>query len=393
MSESEPILGNSTKFVSDFDSFLEKYGYTAMRFYLQAIARDLLPHERIEICWRYLLPNVNLVEIIYSEERKRARSRGTMKCGSVWVCPVCATYITERRRVELKTAIDRSRDDLFAVLITYTAKHNQGDKLANLLSDMLLAFRTMKGGEMWQTIKSEWYMVGSVRAVEITYGDSGWHPHFHELLFADVRMLRKISEGEITVYAWSLQNQLRSRWQESLQKHGRDCSLDIGVTVRCTDQDVVEYVSKYGKMPRETGNGSIGDEVARGSAKRARGTNFGVYDILFAARNGDKRWEKLFLEYVHATKGKSQLQWSPGLKSRLEIEIIRDEIAAEGVQTDTDVLLATITRDEWKWFVSWGYLGQLMTIANTGDKKALADYLDLLRKRIPESEYIDFSQF
>jgi hypothetical protein len=393
MSDSETTLGTSTKFVSDYDGFLEKYGYTAMRFYLQAIARDLLPDERIAICWRYLLPNFPVVEIIYSEERKRARSRGTMKCGSVWVCPVCASYITERRRVELRTAIDQAREQLFAVLVTYTVKHNHQDKLADLLADMLLAFRKMKGGEMWQTIKEEWYMVGSVRAVEITYGDSGWHPHFHELLFSDLATLKEVSNGDIAFYAWSLQNQLRSRWQESLRKYKRDCSLDIGVTVRCTDQDVVEYVSKYGKMPRENGKKSMGDEVARGSAKRARGTNLSVYDILFAARDGDKRFENLFLEYVHATKGKSQLQWSPGLKARLNIDEIRDEIAAEGVQTETDVLLATIAADEWKWFVSWGYLGQLMTIANTGDAERLANYLNLLRKKIPTPEHFDFSAF
>lgn len=391
MSASEPLLGNTTEFASA-SAFTEKYGRTALRFYLLSIARDLLPQERIAVCWRYLLPERETVEIIYSEERKRARSRGTMKCGNGWICPACSLFIAERRRQELMQAVETSRDSFFPVMITYTAQHSKATNLQDLLPAMNEAYRSFRSGRWWQDVKTEWFIAGSVRATEITYGESGWHPHYHELSFARVADLIRLLKGDVSFYASTLENQLQPQWVESLKKHGLTASLKIGLTVTGTDSDVADYVTKFGKMPIMRSNDTIGHEIASGLHKRARGGNLSVWDILFSAGNGDKQSKKLFLEYHAATKGKSQLQWSRNLKAVLNIDEIRDEIAAEGIETDSDRLLAELSREQWKLLTTQGRVPQLMEIANTGDGEKMSWFLSKVFDGIV-FEHFDFSQF
>ena len=58
-----------------------------------------LPQKRID--------KTKLREIKYNEERKKAHWSNVQRCGSIWICPVCAKQITEKRREELKNGIDR----------------------------------------------------------------------------------------------------------------------------------------------------------------------------------------------------------------------------------------------------------------------------------------------
>ena len=385
-------LGNTTEFASG-EEFATRYSYTALRFYLLSIARSLLPNHRIQVCWRYPLPERDNIEIIYSDERQRARARGTMKCGSGWVCPACMSYITEQRREELKTALERAREHYYAVMVTYTIRHSQADRLAPLLAQMQDAFSKLKSGRAWQTLKAEFMLVGGIRATEITYGDSGWHPHYHELVFVKNEVLKYV-DGDVSEFTKGLEGHLKRAWREKLERVGLSASLERGVTVRSSSGDVADYIAKFGKMPRETDFAGQTDEITRGTTKAARGGNFGVLDIVFLAAN-NKRFAGLFREYEAATKGRSQLQWSRGLKSLLSIEIIRDEKAAEGVETDTDRLLAAIDLPLWRHISHRGFLGQLMTIAHEGDGSKLEAYLGHVREHLEglDSVSLDFDNW
>lgn len=384
MSASEPLLGNTTKFASAREEFKSQYGHTALRFFLQSAVRELLPEERIRICYRFPVNAAQDVHLIYSDERARARAANTMKCGSVWLCPVCASYITEQRRIELKLALERARDNYFAVLITWTVAHGANMPLADTMQEMQQKFRKLKSGRRWQDIKREWFLAGSVRATEITWGSAnGWHPHYHELVFADVEALAEVLDGRITEYARSLQTQLSGQWQAVLAGSRWEPSLDRGVTIRCTDSDVAEYVAKWGKMPLAASDGNITYEITHGQLKTPYGGNLSVYDLFFEAGQGNEQAKALVREYAEATKGRSQLQWSRGLKRLLAIDDIRDELAAEGVETDTDRLLASISAEFWRVIVRYGYLAQTMSIANQGDQVALLDLLGRLEKHYP----------
>ncbi|SRR5258708_5626399 len=74
-----------------------------MRWQLQREAQDLLPEERVAFCMRRI--QASMVDVLYSPHRQLAHYQGLMRCGSVWVCPICAAKISEHRRSELEQAI------------------------------------------------------------------------------------------------------------------------------------------------------------------------------------------------------------------------------------------------------------------------------------------------
>jgi len=383
------LLGNTTKFSSASD-FLSQYGDTALRFYLLEVARGLLPDNRIQVCWRYPLPARKSIEIIYSDERGCARSNGTMKCGSGWVCPACMRYIAQRRREELELAMARSKEKYFTVMLTFTARHNRGDKLAELLASMVKAYGKVFSGRWWHTMKSELMANGAIRATEITYGANGWHPHFHVIWFVDKAMLDDDIAGSPEEYAQAVRNHVGDQWLtklESVGLSGNSAAFDV----RTANDDIAEYVSKWGHMPANWSSNVSAYEVASAVTKKAKAGNIGVLDMLFEAGQ-DENMKRLYLEYYHATKGKSQLHWSKGLKAELDIDIIRDEIAAQGIETETDRLLAEIHISDWRNIVNNGFLGQVMTHANTGDENRLKRLLARLKDRFPV-EIVDLGGF
>jgi hypothetical protein len=261
------------------------------------------------------------------------------------------------------------------------------------MGKMQEAFRFLKSGRNWQTVKDEWFIEGSIRATEVTYGQNGWHPHYHEISLANVSQLSRILKGDLTYYAATLENQLRPLWQAALERFGLTADLTIGLTVRGSNRDVSGYVAKWGILPVDASEDTVTHEITSSHTKIARRGSFGVVDILFAAGEGDTQAKALFVEYAQATKGRSRLQWSKGLKERLGIDDIRDEIASEGITTESDILLATIPQNEWSFLARTGHLGQLMTYANEGNIEKMNWLLTELRGKMPKVERFDFSGF
>lgn len=385
-------LENITKFASEMDQFTEHYGNTALRFYLLEVSRSLLPDERIKVCWRYPLPARKTVEIIYSDERGRARTNGTMKCGSGWVCPACMSHIQEQRRVELQTAMDRSSDSMITVMLTYTAQHHSGNRLGPMIQAMTDAYRKTRSGRYWQDLKEHYMIRGSVRTLEVTYGESGWHPHFHELMFLSRDVLGVNLAGGLDELSDGLRGDVGGQWYEKLLSNGFYTNIDAAFDVRAGNEHSAEYIAKFGRLPQ---NGSLSVpayEITHRTTKIARRGGFSPLALLFAAGQGSNDASNLFKEYAAATKGRSMVHWSRGLKAELDIQVIRDEIAAQGVETETDRLLAEIDIFAWRWIADRGFLGQLMTIANGGNAHELGEYITKLGER-RESETVSLPQF
>lgn len=59
---------------------------------------------------------------------------GLMRCGRIWLCPVCAATIRHKRAEEITTAVVKwIRAGGTAFLVTFTARHASKDRLADLL--------------------------------------------------------------------------------------------------------------------------------------------------------------------------------------------------------------------------------------------------------------------
>lgn len=381
-----------TKTPETMQDFVEKYGETALRFYLLEVSRSLIPEERIRVCWRYPLPQRTAVQIIYSDERERARASGTMKCGSNWVCPACMNYIQEQRRLELQTAMDRSADEMITVMVTYTVQHDASSRLAPLIASMTEAYRKTRSGRYWQDIKQHYMIRGSIRSLEVTHGANGWHPHFHELLFIDKSILKPNLAGSLDELSASIKGDIGGQWYEKISDAGLYVNINDAFDVKAGNKHTFEYIAKFGRLPRDGAISVPAYEMTHRTTKVANRGGFGVLDMLFAAGSGDDRYKSLFKEYAAATKGRSMIHWSRGLKKMLDIEVIRDEIAAQGIETETDRLLAEIDLVLWRKIADNGHLGQVMTYANTGDKEKLAILLDRIREKY-KAKTVSFTQF
>jgi len=171
------------------------------KYFLQSLARELLPQERVKICMRAIKFGRSTVEIVRIPDTTKARYKGLIRCASIWNCPLCASQITEQRRIELSKALAKS--EYKPALITYTIRHNYTQSLVQVLALLKNAYDRMKSGRASVALREDFGWVGSIRSLEITHGSNGWHPHMHELALF----------GEMDVdIARQLEIEMQDRW-------------------------------------------------------------------------------------------------------------------------------------------------------------------------------------
>lgn len=309
-----------------------------------------------------LSPMVATVDVMKHPEGNRAYYKGLMVCGMVWICPLCAARITEERRQELTRALAVS--GFTAYLVTYTVRHNMRQSLKSLLDAMQQAFRSMKSGKAWQFLKDEYSWVGSIKSLEVTHGDNGWHPHQHELVLLDEPLSKSAQNG--------LLSDLRIKWDGNLKRHGYGASWAHGVDLRATDEDVQEYVAKFGHEPVVMSWG-LEHELTKQPVKKGKVGGRTPTQLLADYGNGDLNAGRLWKDYAFTFKGKKQLVWSKGLREilGLEQEIPDTEIVA--TLPDGVLLLTSLNSTEWKAIIRADIRGEVL------DKAASLDIIQFRR--------------
>lgn len=338
-----------------------------LRFALQSAARDLLPRERVSKCLRSPIPAVATVDVYRSAEFQTAHLGGLQVCASVWCCPVCSAKITERRRVELAQGVQfwRSEAGGYLLLVTYTLRHHQGDSLQLLLAALLAAFQDVHRARWWVAFADKHRIFGKVRSLEVTYGDSGWHPHLHVLYFLGSGPIPAVHAFELT---------LKERWIYLLEKQGRDASWANGVDVRMSDEAISGYLAKYGQEPQW----KIEHEMTKAPAKIASNGGRTAFQLLKDYFQGNEVSGRLFVQYAANFKGKSQLHWSRGLRSLLSLkEEKTDEELALSREVDS-MLWAQVTRNEWKYIVANDARAEFINLAAAGDTAAFWSFVNEL---------------
>ena len=377
--------------ITKFAATREKHPKAA-QFALQAVARELLGDSRLKICYRYRVPERE-VEIWHNQKRQSAYYTGLMKCGLQWVCPLCSSRLSEKRREMVRYALDESSERFIPVMATYTVQHNAGDRLAALLDGMLAAYRWMRKNRGWRLLKEEYTIIGECRAVEITHGNSGWHPHFHVLMFLDIaQMPYFLVDGayrmESILYE-PLRKHISREWIAALQKH-QLAALD-GVAVKVTgDWSTLDvYLTKSGTALPALANGwGVAEELTKSQRKRPDLGGINVWDMLLLHYAGYGLYGSLFLEYFSATKGKSMLQWSPGMLGKFEIEAKTDDQLLDSDPEPGDILLLALSSDQWRQVLDAGAEGALLDAAASGDYAQVDTFLGKLSKltvsKVPE---------
>lgn len=259
-------------------------------FRLQAEMRAAgLLHERSRRCRMRRLTDRVQVTI---DDRGTPSITGCETCGSVHACPCCAVRIMHERAEQLTYATNWWRQEKHGkvYLLTLTVRHQWGTALEPLFSGVADAYRALCSGAFkeWRNVVAH-----SVRAIEVTHGANGWHPHLHVLLFVNDEIDSSFIE------------QLQARWQSCVAARLGESAIperNIGCDIR-DGSAASEYLQKMGL------------EVASLVTKSAKGPNRSPWQLVADALHGDALARSAWAEYVAATYGKKQLTWSRKLRS------------------------------------------------------------------------------
>lgn len=317
---------------------------------------------------------------------------GLMKCGRIWLCPVCSAKIRNGRAEEItKAVVAWTKSGGRAYLVTFTARHSAAHRLADLMnaiqgtrSDAEAGIKRRPGAYQRLITGAAWVgdkrrkankegmsgrigYIGMIRATEVTVGqENGWHPHIHAIVFVggrtegqrgDKRVTGTFEPDESAITEW--QDRWRATWTRELGKvdpsfrptdrcavQGCKCEGNgHGVDFKwlSSERDIKsmsEYIAKTqdGKAPAL--------EVARGDLKSGRDGNMTPFEVLgrigdlmggvpeeSASGHGALNWLlPLWAEYESATSGRRAIEWTRYLRPLLGID------GGDTEEDDLDVL-------------------------------------------------------
>ena len=244
---------------------------------------------------------------------QRASFGGLQTCGLVWQCPACAARISETRRRQVNDCLAWAKTEGYQiVMLTLTARHGAEDQLKALLGGMKRAKQRLHRHRAWARLKPD--IVAILTATEVTHGKNGWHPHFHMIVIVKTK---EAKEGL---------SHLGAAWRGALRAEGLD---GADAAFDCRDASSVgRYVSKWG----------AGEELTMSGKKRAKGKGQTPLNLLEAHKAGNKDAGALWLEYVEAFHGRSQLDGLTklvrlaGLDELTDAEAAKDEAQADQAQ-------------------------------------------------------------
>lgn len=329
------------------------------RFYLQSCARELFKVERVGICLRRPVPG-RLVDVCYAPASQSAHYGGLQVCGSVWLCPICASKVSERRRHELAAGVTSWRDQGgYFALVTLTLRHHKGHNLGSVLRVVKRGYELLRAGRWWEDLRRSAGVAGSVRSLEVTHGDNGWHPHLHVLFFLRHRPTPELADA------------LKRRWMQCVASDGGSASYDHGCDVRETDEEVANYLAKYGREPAWT----VSHEITKSVVKAGRVGGRTAFQLLADYAAGDDNAGRLFLLYGSAFKGQRQLYWSHGLRKLLGLADERSDVELAEEQSEVAEVLASLTFRQWQVVLGNDARADLLAVATSGDASAVREFL------------------
>lgn len=312
------------------------------------------PYERARKCGRCRIEDA--VRVVVRADGS-ASLGGLARCGSVWSCAVCAPAILAERGEELGRLGTWALEQGYRVaMLSLTVRHGWTHELETTLEGVARAYSRLVSGAPWARFCERVGLVGSVRALELTHGANGWHPHIHALVI--VR-----DEDELFSSGWDW---LTKRW-------ARVVTAQLGAEHTPSDEhgavltvaEHCDYVAKMGLDMREI-SGSTEKHAAEGHRT--------PWEIgRDAAEHGRAEDWALWRSYEHATHGRRQLVWSRGLRALCGAEDQTDAALLERAEERGEgIEVARLGATDWQWCLSRRGVCELLDAAESGDAALLA---------------------
>lgn len=336
------------------------------------------------------MPNAQAVDVMKRKQDDRVYYRNLCTCKLVWLCPVCAARISERRTAELVKLFSRTYDkpsidaDGFSVtrrepryhvaMLTFTVGHKLKFPLSKSMSQLKSAYHGLWSGRRAQSFNRAFGILGSVRAFEITYGEAnGWHPHIHTLI---------VSEQSFTIARRSEINAvIAQRWFDEVDRAQGYVTLESGLTISVGADSLVKYIDKAGQhIARVNIDPKPIHEVTKTPAKKGHDKGRTLWQLLADYVRGDIVAGSLWATAQGQLAGTRQLLPSNSIKALLDDPMsLDDEVAGIVTVEPDDICLAQLSLDEWRLVYRWGLRGQLLEVARAKGAEGVWDFLNRLR--------------
>lgn len=301
------------------------------------------------------------VAVLRSKQHGKAFFDGLQTCGNVWTCPVCAAKVQERRRLEIAKAMEHfyKKGERQAVMVTFTFPHKNFMKLSDLLNKQTEAFKFLRKGKQWDKFKEKNCFEGLIRSLEVTYGVNGWHPHTHELWFVN----SKVDEVKFV-------EDVKEKWKKSCIKSGLLDANDLNQLKAFEEYsvdmrfncDTSDYLAKVDNKDNLKSYWGADRELAKATSKGKReGKGMHPFQLVV-----DNKYD-LFIEYVDAIRGKAQLFWSRGLKSKVGIDDKTDEELSK--EKEDNAIITMISKPEWFIIRKKEKRAEILNVAENKPKK------------------------
>lgn len=289
-----------------------------------------------------------------------AHYAGLETCGSVWACPVCAAKIAEGRRAEVAELMRRHLDaGGGAYMAAFTIPHHVFQRAGELREAVTGNWRKLTSGAPWQRLRARYGLVGIVRALEVTHGTNGWHPHLHCLFLTE----KPLNPWDANKFGQAM----FLRWRDKIRRAGfGECTATIWRFEEVArPEDATNYVAKWG----------ADSEIAKANAKHARAGGRSPWQLLADSIRGNRQAGRLFRAYAEAFKGARHLTWSRGLRERygLRGEAADAELAAQ--LPEPAELVGALRSKDWGRVCRLGLTAQLLNVVEMGGWDAVIDWM------------------
>jgi len=359
------------------------------RWRRQRKAQQLLPGEAVASCLRGKRDEYDNgftgVQVV-RDQHGRVHYDGLITCGSVWHCPVCAQKIAEARAAEIRAAVllHKLRGGCVAMM-TQTFPHTIELPLADSVKRQADALAKFKQSRAYRRAMELSGNKGSIRALEVTYGQNGWHPHFHILLFCKngpavraVPVTCAAGSGAALTADFLIEGS--NTWRAACVRNGLPVpSYEHGLRLDDGAQ-AAKYVSKWG----------VEDEMTKGHIKHGKKEGQTPFDLLrrVLADKSDKEAARLFREFAKEFKGARQLVWSRGLKARFQVEEVDDEEISQR-KDDQSLVLGQISLAQWRRVLAVDGRALVLELARAGWDPVQEYLAGLMKNGEPPPTYED----
>ncbi|UWM76063.1 hypothetical protein N1937_02090 [Rhizobium sp. WSM4643] len=295
----------------------------------------------------------------------RAGVSGIYRCGSPWLCPVCAVKKAHDRAERVQAAANATfQRGGRAALVVLTASHSLRTSLAEIKALVQGASSAARKGRAWTDAVAEYGILGVVVGQETTYSiENGWHYHQHLSVLVDGPDDDAYERAE-AAGAW-----LANTYTAKVRAVGGKVSDRHGWHVRIAidAKDASNYTAK----------GSMAWEISGGYKDRTKAeASLTPWDIAAAAADGDAAMFGRWREYMEIMPGTRSCVVSPALARKLGIDVTKDDEAGEQDLHEADEVVGRVEAPTWRVWMRHGLAATFLSRVEYGGQEGFDAAVD-----------------